>query len=63
MPNLSQFLALYSLFPNVSVTFLLVDETDHIVSKTEVSRPETPGVISVSLPSKARPLEIGKKYH
>lgn len=41
----------------------LLDETDHILSETQVSLTGRPGIIGVPLPSTARPLEIGKRYH
>ena len=44
-------------------TFLLLDQTKHLVSKIPALLPGRPGVIGVHLPSTAPPLEIGKNYH
>ncbi|MGH8000916.1 MAG: DUF928 domain-containing protein [Brasilonema sp.] len=42
--------------------FVLEDESQNqTIYKTSLT--ETPGVISLNLPSKAAPLEIGKRYH
>ena len=43
--------------------FVLQDEADRTVYQTPVSLSGTPGVVSLSLPSTASPLEIGKRYH
>lgn len=43
--------------------FVLQDKDENLVYETEIPLPQTPGVISFSLPSTAAPLEIGKQYH
>ncbi len=46
------------------VEFVLQDEADNYVYKTTFTVPETrPGVVSLSVPPAAAPLEIGKPYH
>lgn len=53
----------YSRMSVRSVEFVLQDRADNEVYQTPVTPPETPGVISLRLPSTAAPLEIGKLYH
>lgn len=43
--------------------FVLQDEAEQTVYQTPVTLSGTPGLVSLSLPSKAAPLEIGKRYH
>ncbi|MBW4492461.1 MAG: DUF928 domain-containing protein [Oscillatoria princeps RMCB-10] len=43
--------------------FVLQDEADRTVYQTSLTLSGTPGVVSVSLPATATPLEIGKRYH
>lgn len=43
--------------------FALQNEAGQIIYQTSVSVSATPGVVSVSLPSTASPLEVGKRYH
>lgn len=45
-----------------SAEFVLLDDKDNYVYKTTLTLSETPGVVSFSLPSTAKPLEIGKSY-
>lgn len=47
----------------LSAEFVLQDEAERTVYQTPVSVSGTPGVVSLSLPSTASPLEIGKRYH
>lgn len=49
--------------PPLSVEFVLKDNADRTVYKSPVTLSGTPGVVRLSLPSKAAPLEIGKRYH
>ncbi|BAZ50319.1 hypothetical protein NIES4103_29350 [Nostoc sp. NIES-4103] len=48
-----------------SVKFVLLDEQNNSVTKEPIpiTISGTPGIISVSIPSTAKPLEIGKYYH
>ena len=43
--------------------FVLQDKDGNSVYQTDVTLPETPGVVSLSLPMEVVPLEIGKQYH
>ena len=43
--------------------FVLQDEAQRTIYQTPLTVTGTPGVVSVSLPSTAAPLEIGKRYH
>jgi len=43
--------------------FVLQDDTDHTIYEGPIKLTRTPGVVSYSLPSAARPLEVGKRYH
>lgn len=43
--------------------FVLQDGEENSVYEADLTLPETPGVVSISLPSTAPPLEIGKPYH
>ncbi|MEI2582661.1 DUF928 domain-containing protein [Scytonema sp. PRP1] len=43
--------------------FVLQDKDDNLVYQTDVTLPQTPGVISFSLPQTVAPLLIGKRYH
>jgi hypothetical protein len=43
--------------------FVLQDKDDNLVYQTDVTLPQTPGVISFSLPQTVAPLLIGKQYH
>jgi len=43
--------------------FVLQDDTDHTIYEGPVKLTRTPGVVSYSLPSAARPLDVGKRYH
>ena len=47
----------------VSAEFVLQNEAGQTVYQSPVSLSGTPGVVSLSLPSTASPLEIGKRYH
>jgi len=47
---------------DVSAEFVLQDISEHEVYKTAVSLPTKPGIISVTIPSTALPLEINKNY-
>ena len=50
--------------PDLSlVEFVLQDERDNDVYRTQVSLPSQPGIISVRLPATASPLRIDQKYH
>jgi hypothetical protein len=42
--------------------FVLRDEDENLIYKTEVRLPEMPGVLTVSLPSTVNPLEVGERY-
>lgn len=54
----------YSLTPEHTLEFVLQDEQDNYIYKTTFAAPGTPpGIASLSLPSVAAPLEIGKQYH
>ena len=45
------------------IEFVLQDEADNYVYKTTRKMPKMqPGVVSISVPSTAKPLEIGKRY-
>jgi hypothetical protein len=46
-----------------STQFVLQNQAGHTVYQSPVSLSGTPGVVSLSLPSTASPLEIGKQYH
>lgn len=46
-----------------SAEFVLQDREDNDVYSTVVKLPDRPGVVSLSLPSTAHPLESGKMYH
>jgi hypothetical protein len=48
--------------PPLSIEFVLQDEAKQTVYQTPVTLFGTPGVVSLSLPSTAAPLEIGKRY-
>ncbi|MGB7443300.1 MAG: DUF928 domain-containing protein [Coleofasciculaceae cyanobacterium] len=43
--------------------FVLRDEDENLIYETEVTLPEMPGIISVSLPSTVNPLEVEQLYH
>ena len=43
--------------------FVLQDDTDHTIYEGAVKLAGTPGVVPFSLPSTARPLEDGRRYH
>ena len=43
--------------------FVLKDKDGKLVYQTDVTLPETPGVVSLSLPRAVAPLLIGKRYH
>lgn len=47
----------------LSAEFVLQDEAERTVYQTPVSLSGTPGVVSLSLPSTASPLEFGLRYH
>ncbi|MEH1800298.1 MAG: DUF928 domain-containing protein [Nostoc sp.] len=47
----------------VSAEFVLQNEAGQTIYQSPVSLSGTPGVVSLSLPSTASPLEIGKRYH
>lgn len=49
--------------PPFSGKFVLQDKDGKLVYQTDVRLPETPGVVSLSLPKGVAPLEIGKPYH
>ncbi len=49
--------------PPFTGEFVLQDKEGNLVYKTNVMLPETPGVISFSLPSTEPPLKIGERYH
>lgn len=49
--------------PPIPGKFVLRDKDGKLVYQTDVTLPETPGVVSVSLPRAEAPLEIGKQYH
>ena len=49
--------------PTSSGEFVLQDEGAQTVYQTSIKPPQTPGVISLSIPSTAAPLESGKRYH
>lgn len=49
--------------PPIPGKFVLRDKDGKLVYQTDVTLPETPGVVSVSLPRAEAPLEIGKRYH
>jgi hypothetical protein len=42
--------------------FVLQDNDGETIHQTEISLPEKPGIISVSIPSSAKPLVIGQQY-
>ena len=42
---------------------MLQDDTDHTIYEGTVKLTRIPGVVPYSLPSNARPLEVGKRYH
>jgi len=43
--------------------FVLQDDTDHTIYEGAIKMIGTPGVVAYSLPSAARPLEVGRRYH
>jgi hypothetical protein len=43
--------------------FVLQEEADRTVNQTSLTLSGTPGVVSLSLPPTAEPLEIDKRYH
>ena len=49
--------------PTLDAEFVLQDAAQQTVYHQPVSLSGTPGVVSLSLPSTASPLEIGKRYH
>jgi hypothetical protein len=49
--------------PPATGKFVLQDQQENMVYQTDVILPETPGVVSLSLPSTAPPLEQDKLYH
>lgn len=48
---------------SLSGEFVLMDEANQTVYQTPLTLTGTPGIISLSLPSTAAKLEIGKRYH
>ncbi len=49
--------------PTLAAEFVLQDTAGQTVYQTPITLSGTPGVVSLSLPSTASPLEIGKRYH
>ncbi len=49
--------------PTVEAEFVLQDQASQTIYQSPVLLSSTPGVVSLSLPSNAAPLEIGKLYH
>ena len=49
--------------PTLAAEFVLQDAAGQTVYQTPVTLSGPPGVVSLSLPSTASPLEIGKRYH
>lgn len=49
--------------PTLMAEFVLQDEAGHSVYRTTASLSRTPGIVSLSLPPTASPLEIDKRYH
>lgn len=49
--------------PQFRGKFVLQDKDSNLLYQTNVTLPETPGVVSLSLPNEVAPLEIGKQYH
>jgi len=49
--------------PAVEAEFVLQDKASQTIYQSPVLLSKTPGVVSLSLPSHATPLEIGKLYH
>ena len=49
--------------PPFSGKFVLQDKDRKLVYQTNVTLPQTPGVVSLSLSRVVAPLEIGKRYH
>ncbi len=43
--------------------FLLWDSSNQLVYRTKITLPETPGVVSLSIPSTIAPLKVGQQYH
>lgn len=53
----------YALTPERPVEFVLQDDADNYIYQTEFTAPGMPGgVVSIPIPSKEKPLEIGKRY-
>lgn len=49
--------------PKLKSDFVLQNEAEQTIYQTAVTLSGTPGVVRVSLPSTAPPLEIGNRYH